>query len=154
KATIRFTARDRCVALFNEKFSTRSASTFSKAKSAKVRPCSWTSKMAHLNFVKNDGHFHVAPFSLVAEPKAMDLSEFDNCVLYTGLSGVELDFNELDLGAGTSIRRIFALLMMPMIMSFKKPEEGGPEKSFWAAVGGGMPHDIHVELKLSDQCGA
>src|SRR4030095_4754567 len=38
-------------------------------------------------------------------------------------------------------------------MAFKKPEEGGPEKSYWATVGGSKPHDIHVELKLSGECG-
>ena len=84
----------------------------------------------------------------------MDPAEFDNCVLYAGLSGVEIDFDQLELGAGVSIRKTYAHLMMPMIMAFRKREEGGPQSSYWAAVGEGMPHDIHVELKLSNECGA
>jgi hypothetical protein len=85
----------------------------------------------------------------------MEAAEFDDCVLYGGLSGVELDFAELDLTGGVSIRKIYAHLMTPHIMAFQRPEKpGGAYGGYWAAVSDGRPHDIHIELRLPNECGA
>jgi hypothetical protein len=79
----------------------------------------------------------------------MEAAEFDSCTLYGGLSGVELDFDMLDLAEGVSVRKIYAHLMTPYIMAFKRPVE----KSYWAAVSDGTPQDIYVELRLPNRCG-
>jgi hypothetical protein len=53
----------------------------------------------------------------------MEAAEFDNCVLYGGISGVELDFADLDLTNDVSIRKIYVHLMTPHIMAFQRPEK-------------------------------
>src|SRR5260370_10867225 len=85
----------------------------------------------------------------------MEPTEFENCPLYAGLSGVEIDFDDpVELAVGASIRKIYAHLMTPMIMAFQPPEaRGGSHGGYWAAVSDGRPHDIYVELKLSNECG-
>jgi Apea-like HEPN len=76
--------------------------------------------------------------------------EFDSCTLYAGLAGVEVDFDNLDVTEGVSLRRMYAYFFMPMLMAFKKPSHLGR----WAAVSDGINHDIHIELKLTEVCGA
>jgi hypothetical protein len=79
----------------------------------------------------------------------MDSADFDGCTLYAGLASVQIDFEDLDVTDGISLRRMYARFFMPMLMAFEQPTHLGR----WAAVSDGINHDIYIELKLTEACG-
>jgi hypothetical protein len=86
---------------------------------------------------------------------AVEVPDFDNCPIYAGFSGAELDFETLSFGQTGSLRKIYAHFFAPMMLAFGRPKpEGGPHQGRWAAVSDGAPLDIHAEVTLTNECGA
>jgi len=72
--------------------------------------------------------------------------------IYLGLSGLELNFSEMEFGQGIVLRKTYACLMSPYLMAFRpvKPEThyGGP----WKGAEGGKNFDVTAELYIPATC--
>jgi len=70
--------------------------------------------------------------------------------VYVGLSGIDLEPDEFDLGEGITIRKTYAHLMAHFIMAFAPPALGQPHPGPWkAATGGsGFTSDVSVEIRI------
>jgi hypothetical protein len=73
--------------------------------------------------------------------------------LFVGLAGVRLLADSYDLGDGVSIRKTFAHFFAPYLAAFARPgAPGQPHPAPWKALdGGGVKHDVEVELCLPAQ---
>ena len=69
--------------------------------------------------------------------------------LYAGLSGCELEFDELSLGDGVCLSKTYAHLMAPYMMAFKPAPPGSHHPAPWKAASGGMGFDITAQLHMS-----
>lgn len=69
--------------------------------------------------------------------------------IYGGISGAKLPVNEYDLGEGAVLRATYAHVMSPFLMAFSPAEPGKPHPAPWSPVGGGVSHDVHIELKIN-----
>ena len=76
----------------------------------------------------------------------MKLDYFADHDIHAGLSGIEIDFKQLDLGNGLLLRRTYAHLMAPFLMAFGRPEPGKAHPAPWKAALGGLGLDITAEL--------
>lgn len=61
--------------------------------------------------------------------------------IFVGLAGLELDFDNVDLGEDVSLGKTYAHLMSPFLMAFKPQAKG-----LWKAAQGGFEFDIVAEL--------
>ena len=66
--------------------------------------------------------------------------------LVAGLSGVELEFQSLELGEGLRLAKTYAHLMAPYMMAFKQAPPGGHHPGPWKAACGGFGFDVTAEL--------
>jgi hypothetical protein len=66
--------------------------------------------------------------------------------LYTGLSGLELDGDNFDLGEGITLKKTYAHLMMPHVVAFKRAEPGKAHPAPWKPAESGIGFDIEAEL--------
>lgn len=70
------------------------------------------------------------------------------------LSGVQLDFDTLDLGNGAVLARTYVHLMAHPILAFTQPVGRGPHPGPWQAVEaapGTVAMDLHVVLSISSE---
>ena len=79
---------------------------------------------------------------------AMKLDYFVDHDIHAGLSGIEIDFKQLDLGNGLLLRQTYAHLMAPFLMAFGRPEPNKPHPAPWKAALGGLGLDITAELVI------
>ncbi len=70
------------------------------------------------------------------------MEAFPDGDIYAGLSGLEIEADEVDLGDGVALRRTYAHLMIPFLMSFSPTFPGTP----WKSGQGGLDFDIVAEL--------
>lgn len=68
--------------------------------------------------------------------------------LHAGLSGIELEEEDFDLGEGIRLRRTYAHQFAPFMLAFAKPNPGKPHPGSWKAVRGGLAFDITAELYI------
>jgi len=66
--------------------------------------------------------------------------------IHAGLSGIELEGSEFDLGEGILLRRTYAHQFAPFMLAFAKPNLGQPHPGPWKAARGGFAFDITAEL--------
>jgi hypothetical protein len=78
----------------------------------------------------------------------MNLDYFVDQDIHAGLSNIDVDFKQLDLGNGLLLRQTYAHLMAPFLMAFGRPEPGKPHPTPWKAALGGLGFDVTVELIL------
>jgi hypothetical protein len=78
----------------------------------------------------------------------MNLDYFVDHDIHAGLSGIDVDFKQLDLGNGLLLRQTYAHLMAPFVMAFGRPELGKPHPAPWKAALGGLGLDITAELVI------
>jgi hypothetical protein len=76
----------------------------------------------------------------------MNLDYFVEHDIHAGLSGMDVDFKQLDFGNGLLLRQTYAHLMAPFLMAFGRPEPGKPHPAPWKAALGGLGLDVTVEL--------
>jgi hypothetical protein len=69
--------------------------------------------------------------------------------MYAGLTCIELEEENFDLGEGVFLRKTFGHVMAPFTMAFARPAEyDQPHPGPWKSLGGGFAFDIEAELKL------
>ena len=68
--------------------------------------------------------------------------------LHAGLSGIELEEDDFDLGEGIRLRRTYAHQFAPFMLAFAKPNPGQPHPGPWKATRGGFAFDITAELYI------
>lgn len=68
--------------------------------------------------------------------------------LHAGLSGIELEEDDFDLGEGIRLRRTYAHQFAPFMLAFAKPNPGKPHPGPWKAARGGFAFDITAELYI------
>ena len=66
--------------------------------------------------------------------------------VHAGLSGLELDENEFDLGRGVRLVKTYAHLMAPFVIAFKPAPPGQHHPGPWKAASGGFGFDVNAEL--------
>lgn len=69
-------------------------------------------------------------------------------IKYGGLSGIELELDEFDLGEGVIIRNTFAHLFSPFMVAFSPSTEHGYHGGPWKAAKGGSGFDIKIEIEV------
>lgn len=70
---------------------------------------------------------------------------------FGGLSKIEMDIPEFDLGSGIIFRKTYAHLFAPFLMAFSPPRErGGIHGGPWKTTKGGVAFDILVEIEVSE----
>jgi len=74
------------------------------------------------------------------------MTNFAEGSIFAGLAGLQLDFDELELGRGVILRRTYAHLMAPFLMAFEPAPPGKPHPRPWKAAHGGLGFDIAAEL--------
>jgi hypothetical protein len=72
--------------------------------------------------------------------------QFPDGDVYAGLSGLELEMDEFELGEGLILRRTYAHLMAPFLMAFSPAQPGKPHLGTWKAAHGGFGFDLAAEL--------
>lgn len=71
--------------------------------------------------------------------------------IYLGLSDLELDVDEIELGQGVVLRRTYAHLMAPFLIAFSPAASGQPHPAPWKAADGGFAFDVTAELVIPQQ---
>ncbi|MEZ5994118.1 MAG: hypothetical protein R3C25_00025 [Hyphomonadaceae bacterium] len=71
----------------------------------------------------------------------------DTSPLHGAISGIGIE-GAFDLGDGVILRSVYAHVMAPYVMAFKKAEPGKPHPAPWKAAGGGRGFDVEVECAL------
>jgi len=74
------------------------------------------------------------------------MAHFSESDIFVGLSGVQLDFDEIELGQGIILRHTYAHLMSPFLMAFAPAPPGKPHPTPWKAAQGGLGFDVSAEL--------
>ncbi|WP_375586837.1 hypothetical protein [Flagellimonas aurea] len=71
-------------------------------------------------------------------------------IKYGGLSGIELELEEFDLGEGVIIRKTFAHLFSPFMVAFSPPTKHGFHGGPWKGAKGGFGFDINIEVEVPE----
>lgn len=71
--------------------------------------------------------------------------------LHAGLSGLELQELNFDLGCGLSLSKTYAHLMAPFMMAFEPAPKGSHHPAPWKAAQGGSSFDINAELCIPEE---
>ena len=74
------------------------------------------------------------------------MEAFPDGDIYAGLSGLELEADEVDLGDRVALRRTYAHLMIPFLMSFSPTAPGGFPPTPWKSGQNGFDFEIVAEL--------
>ena len=74
------------------------------------------------------------------------MAHFPDGDVYAGLSGLQLEVDEIELGEGIVLRRTYAHLMAPFLMAFTPAQPGKPHPAPWKAAHGGFGFDLAAEL--------
>jgi hypothetical protein len=82
---------------------------------------------------------------LNSEP-VMDFSKS----IYAGLSGVKLSCENFELGAGLTLSKTYAHLMVPFLMAFKEAPSGKHHPGPISPVNGGLGFDIHTQILIPE----
>ena len=78
------------------------------------------------------------------------MTEFLKGQVVAGLSGIDLDFDVLELGRGLRIQKTYAHLMAPYMMAFTPAPPGGHHPAPWKAARGGFGFDVTAELVVPE----
>lgn len=68
--------------------------------------------------------------------------------IYAGLSGVEMDQVEFNLGQGVFIRKTYAHLFAPFMLAFNPPGKFKHHDGPWKATKGALSFDIGIEVEI------
>lgn len=79
------------------------------------------------------------------------MTEFLKGQVVAGLSGIDLDFDLLELGGGLRVQKTYAHLMAPYMMAFTPAPPGGHHPAPWKAARGGFGFDVTAELVVPEE---
>jgi len=74
------------------------------------------------------------------------MTRFPDGDIYAGLSGLQLEGDEIELGEGVVLRRTYAHLMAGCLMAFAPAPPGKTHPAPWKAAYGGSGFDVVAEL--------
>ena len=78
----------------------------------------------------------------------MTLNYFLDHDIHAGLSGIDVEFKQLDLGSSVLLRQTYAHLMAPFLVAFRRAEPGKAHPPPWKAALGGLGLDVTLELVI------
>jgi hypothetical protein len=82
------------------------------------------------------------------------MTRFPDGEVYAGLSGLQLEVDQIDLGEGIVLRRTYAHLMAPFLVAFAPAQPGQAHPGPWKAARGGYGFDVTAELLIPKQVAA
>lgn len=68
--------------------------------------------------------------------------------IHAGLSGIELELENFDLGEGVVLAKTYAHMMAPFMMAFTRAPAGEHHPGPWKAASGGSGFDVNAELLI------
>ena len=74
------------------------------------------------------------------------MTDYPKGQIVAGLSGIDLDFDVLELGKGVRLQKTYAHLMAPYMIAFNPAPPGRHHPPPWKAAQGGFGYDITAEL--------
>jgi len=78
--------------------------------------------------------------------------EFKIKDIFVGLTSIELEVDEFDLGQNLKISKTYAHMMSPFLLAFKPPPEPGqPHPAPWKSIPSSISHDITAELYIPEK---
>lgn len=75
--------------------------------------------------------------------------DLENGPLFGGITGADLDAEEVELLPGLRLRRTYAHIFAPFTLAFRRPEKPRtPHPGPWRTAGGGTAWDMTIELAI------